>query len=138
MLCGFYGFWNLRELIRAGRPIICANSGYVDDLGLGEGVQEHISEDDFSVVNDSHPITSGAGVSLGSIDIGGPVWVDSVSTLNHHVDVLVTTLAGRVVLSAHKAEPLVYFGWYRMTQATSGSPLFQLLVQSANWAFAGP
>ncbi|MBI2910459.1 MAG: hypothetical protein HYX92_22670 [Chloroflexi bacterium] len=138
VICGFYGFWNLRELIRAGRPVICANAGYADDLGLGESLQEHISEDDFNVVNNTHPITSGAGVSLGSLDIGNPVWVDSISAHNHHVDILITTLANRAVLLAHKTRPLVYFGWYRMSQASGGSALFNLLVQSANWAFAGP
>ena len=138
VICGFYGFWNLRELIRAGRPVICANAGYCDDLGLGEGVQEHISEDDFTVVNITHPIIAGAGLPLGSLDIGDPVFVDSISTFNHHMDVLVTTLASRTVLAAHKTYPLVYFGWYRMSQASAGSALFNLLVQSANWAFSGP
>lgn len=138
VICNFYSFWNLRELIRSGRPIICVNSGYVDDLGLGERLQEHISEDDFQVVDGSHPITSGAGVSPGNIDIGSPVWVDSISTLNHHVQVLVRSLANRAVLVAHKSHPLVYFGWYRMSQASPGSKLFDLFLQSANWAFSGP
>lgn len=138
VICGFYGCWNLRELIRSDRPVVCANAGYADDLGLGEGLQEHISEDDFNVINNTHAITSGAGLALGSLNIGAPVWVDSISTLNHHVDVLATTLANRAVLVAHKEYPLVYFGWYRMSQASIGSALFQLLIQSANWAFAGP
>jgi hypothetical protein len=138
VICNFYGFWNLRELIRSGRPVVCVNSSYTDDLGLGERLQEHISEDDFDVVDNSHPITAGAGVSVGSIDIGSPVWVDSISTHNHHVDVLVRTLANRPVLVAHKTHQLVYFGWYRMSQASSGSKLFDLLVHSANWAFSGP
>lgn len=138
VICGFYGFWNLRELIRSGRPIVCANAGFVDDLGLGESLQEHMSEDDFSVVNNTHAITAGAGVPLGAIDIGNPVWVDSVSTHNHHVDVLVTTLANRTALVAHKEFPLVYFGWYRMSQASPGGPLTALLVRSAHWAFSGP
>lgn len=138
VICGFYGFWNLRELIRSGRPVICANNGYVDDLGLGERLQENISEDDFNVVNNSHPIISGSGLSLGSLDIGNSVWVDSISTHNHYVDELITTLANRAVLAAHKEYPLVYFGWYRMSQASSGSALFRLLVQSANWTFSGP
>jgi hypothetical protein len=138
VICGFYGFWNLRELIHAGRPIICANAGYADDLGLGETLQEHISEDDFNVVNSSHPITAGSGLSLGSVNIGPPVWVDSISTLNHHVDILITTLANRPVLVAHKTHSLVYFGWYRMSQASSGSSLVNILVNSAKWAFSGP
>ncbi len=133
VICGFYGSWNLRELILSGRPIICANAGFADDLGLGEMLVEHISEDDFNIVNNTHPIT--AGLSLGSIDIGDPVWVDSISTFNHYVDVLITTLAGRAVLATHKTHPLVYLGWYRMSQASTGSPLFELLVNSANWAF---
>ncbi len=136
VICGFYGQWNLRELIRSGRPIICANAGFADDLGLGELLAEHISEDEFNIVNNAHPIT--VGLSLGSIDIGNPVWVDSISTFNHYVDVLINTLAGRAVLAAHKTYPLVYFGWYRMSQASTGSLLFELLVKSANWAFSGP
>ncbi len=138
VVSNFYAFWNLRELVQAGRPIVCVNSGYVDDLGLGEREQEHVSEDAFNVVNNSHPITAGAGLALGPIDIGNPVWVDSISTLNHHVDVLITTLANQAVLVAHKTRPLTYFGWYRMSQASAGSPLFKLLVQSANWTFSGP
>jgi len=134
----FYGFWNLRELIRSGRPAICANVGYADDLGLGEMLKEHIAEDDFNVVNNSHPITSCAGISQGTLDIGNPVWTDSISTDNHYVDVLIATLANRAVLVAHKEFPLVYFGWYRMSQASGGSALFDLLVQSAHWAFSGP
>lgn len=136
VICNFYGFWNLRELIQAGRPVVCVNSGYVDDLGLGEREQEHISEDSFNVINNSHPIT--AGLPLGAIDIGNPVFTDSVSTLNHHVDVLVTTLANQAVLAAHKTHRLTYFGWYRMSQASAGSALFNLLVKSANWTFSGP
>ena len=53
VICGFYGYWNLRELIRSGRPVICANVGFADDLGLGERMREHISEDDFNVINNS-------------------------------------------------------------------------------------
>ncbi len=138
VICSFYGYWNLRELVRSGRPVICANHGFADDLGLGETLQEHVSEDDFNVVDDSHPITAGAGVPLGSLDVGSAVWLDSVSTHNHHVDVLITTLANRAVLAAHKEYPLVYFGWYRMSHASGGSDLFPLLVESANWAFSGP
>jgi hypothetical protein len=138
VICGFYGYWNLRELIRSGRPVVCANNGFADDLGLGERLHEHISEDDFNVVDDAHAITSGSGLSLGSLNIGSPVWVDSITTHNHHVDVLIETLASRAVLAAHKDHPFVYFGWYRMSQASSGSALFDLLVQSANWAFSGP
>ena len=136
VICGFYGYWNLRELIRSGRPVMCANAGFVDDLGLGEARQEHMFEDEFTVVNNTHPITS--TLSLGAIDIGNPVWVDSVSAFNHHVDVMINTLANRAVLLAHKTHPLVYFGWYRMSQALAGSVLFDLLIKSANWVFSGP
>lgn len=120
---------------------MCTVAGYADDLGLGERLIEHVSEDDFNVVDNTHPITAGAGVAgvpLGSIDIGSPVWVDTLSTRNHYVDVLVNSVANRAVLVAHKTHPFVYFGWYRMSQASSGSPLFDLLLQSANWAFSGP
>jgi len=137
-ICGFYSYWTLRELILSGRPVVCANVGLADDLGLGETQREHLSEDDFNVVNTTHAIISGAGLSLGSIDIGNPVWGDSISVVNHHVDVLVSTLANNAVLVAHKTCPLVYFGWYRMSQASAGSTLFTLLVRSANWAFNGP
>ena len=136
VICGFYGLWNLRELILSGRPVICANAGFADDLGMGEAIAEHMYEDDFNIVNNTHPIS--AGFSLGSIDIGGSVWVDSITTHNHYVDILVTTLANRAVLIAHKTHPLVYFGWYRMSQASTGSQLFELLVKSANWAFSRP
>ena len=138
VICNFYTAWNLRELIRAGRPVMCVNVGYADDLGLGERQQEHVSEDVFNVVNNTHPITAGAGLPLGAINIGSPVWLDSISTLNHYVDVLLTTLANQAVLVAHKTKPLSYFGWYRMSQASAGSQLFKLLLQTANWTFSGP
>lgn len=138
VICGFYGFWNLRELILAGRPVICANAGFADDLGLGEAPQEHFQEDEFNIVNGTHAIITGAGLALGPIDIGANVWTDSVSTHNHHVDVLVTTLASQAVLAAHKTHPLAYFGWYRMSQATPAGPAFKLLLSTANWAFRGP
>jgi hypothetical protein len=138
VISSFYPFWNLRELVRAGRPVLCANAGYADDLGLGERDQEHVSEDDFNVVSAAHPIISGAAVPPGPVNVGSPVWVDSISTLNHHVDVLITTLAGQAVLAAHKTEPLLYFGWYRMSQASSGSVLFTLLARAAQWVFSGP
>ncbi len=138
VICNFYGFWNLRELIRAGRPVICANVGYGDDLGLAEAPAEHFPEDEFQVVNATHPITAGAGLPVGTVDVGADVWTDAVSTFNHNVDVLVTTLANRPVLAAHRTQPLVYFGWYRMSQATAGGAAFKLLLQSANWAFRGP
>jgi len=136
VICNFYGSWNLRELIRAGRPVMCVNAGYADDLGLAESLKEHASQDGFNVVNNTHPIT--AGLALGVIDIGDPVWFDSVSTFNHHVDVLVTSLANQAVLVTHKSQPLSYFAWYRMSQATSGSILFKLLLKAANWTFNGP
>jgi hypothetical protein len=138
VICNFYGFWNLRELIVAERPIVCLNSGYVDDLGLGESPQQHILDDQFNVVNASHPIVSNSGLAAGPINIGANVWTDSISTLNHHVDVLVTTLASRAVLLAHKSLPLVYCGWYRMSIATPGGPAFKLLLSAANSAFSGP
>jgi hypothetical protein len=136
VICNFYGAWNLRELIQASRPTLCVNAGYADDCGLAEGPRDHASEDKFNVINNSHPITT--GIPLGVIDIGDPVFFDSVSTFNHHVDVLVTTLAGAAVLAAHKTHPLAYFAWYRMSQASAGSLLFKLLVQTANWTFSGP
>ena len=138
VICSFYPFWNLRELVRAGRPVLCANVGYADDLGLGERDQEHLSEDDFNVVGNTHAIISGAALPLGPVNVGNPVWVDSTSTLNHHVDVLVTTLASQAVLAAHRTERLAYFGWYRMSQASAGSVLFKLLAGAANWVFSGP
>ena len=54
-----------------------------------------------------------------------------------------TQLIGRgmrnqAVLTAHKTEPVSYFGWYRMSQASAGSPLFNLLTQAANRTFSGP
>lgn len=138
VICSFYGTWNLRELIRSGRPVICANVDYADDLGLAERLAEHFTEDEFKVINAAHPITAGAGLPVGTVDVGANVWTDAVTTFNHHVDVLVTTLANRPVLVAHKTQPQVYFGWYRMSQATPGGNAFRLLVQSANWAFTGP
>lgn len=138
VICSFYGFWTLRELIRANRPVMCLNAGYADDLSLGEREREHLSQDVFNVVNKTHPITAGAGLALGAIDVGNPVWFDSISTSNHHVDVLITTLANQAVLVAHKTQPLSYFGWFRMSQASAGSQLFKLLVQAANWTFSGP
>ncbi|HKC64859.1 MAG TPA: hypothetical protein VKB86_14550 [Pyrinomonadaceae bacterium] len=138
VICNFYVSWNLRELVKAGRPVICVNAGYADDLGLGEHQQEHVLEDVFNVVNNTHPIMVGAGLPLGTVDVGNPVWLDSIATFNHYVDVLMTTLANQAVLVAHKTQPLAYFGWYRMSQASSGSQLFKLLVQTANWTFSGP
>lgn len=139
VICDFWGYWNLRELILSGRPVICANRGFADDLGLGafSDSSEHIYEDDFRIINNTHPIT--AGFSLGSIDIGTPVFVDSIYTGNHYVDNLITTLSNSPVLVAHKTYPLVYFGWNRyISKASTGSQLFELIVKSANWAFSGP
>ena len=138
MICKFYSYWTLRELIRSGRPVVCANAAYVDDFGLGTTMHEHMSEDEFNVVDAAHSVTTGAFIPAGGIDIGDAVWVDSVQTSNHHVDVLIETLSGRAVLVAHKTHPLAYFGWYRMSQASAGSKLFELLVQTANWTFSGP
>lgn len=138
VVCNFFGSWNLRELIRAGRPVLCVNAGYADDLGLGNNQQEHVSQDVFNVINNAHPITAGAGQALGTIDIGDPVWLDSISIYNHHVDVLITTLANQAVLVAHKTQPFTYFGWYRMSQASVNSQVHALLVQTANWTFSGP
>jgi hypothetical protein len=104
----------------------------------GEHQTEHIPEDQFQIVNAAHPIITGAGLAVGAIDVGADMWTDSISTHNHHVDVLVTTLANNAVVVAHKTHPLVYFGWYRMSQATPGGAAFSLRVQSANWAFSGP
>ena len=133
VICNFYGTWNLREVILSKRPVICANSGYADDLGLGERPVDHISEDDFNVTNNTKPTT--LGLPLGSLDVGSPVWVDSISTFNHKVDVLITTLASNPVLATHPKTKHVYFGWYRMSQASPGSPLFTLLTRAAKWAF---
>jgi hypothetical protein len=134
VICGFYSFWNLRELILSQRPVICANIGYVDDLGLGEDQQEHVNEHLFNVVA-SHSIITGAGLAPGGLDIGNGVWLDSTLTIDHRVDVLITTQANKAVLIAHQTHKLVYFGWYRMSQASPGSPLFKLIVQAAKWAF---
>lgn len=138
IICYFYTAWNLRELIKAGRPLICANVGYADDLGLGDRQHEHMSEDDFNVVNSSHPIITGAGLGAGTFDIGDPIWMDSVSEHNHHVDVLVRTLGNRAALLVHKEYPFAYWGWYRMSQATNDPILKELLVSTANFIFSGP
>ncbi len=134
VICNFYGFWNLRELILSKKPVMCVNSGYADDLGLGESPLEHVTESSFNLINNTHPITIGLG--LGAFGIGSPVWLDSISTLNHDVVVLVNTLANHPVLVAHKTHKLSYFGWYRMSQASAGSSLNDLLVRTAKWTFA--
>src|SRR5271165_278908 len=134
VICGFYVFWNLRELTLSQRPVICANIGYVDDLGLGEDQQEHVSEHLFNVVA-AHPIIASAGLALGGLDIGSAVWLDSTFTLDHLVNVLITTPANKAVLIAHKTHKLVYFGWYRMSAASPASALFKLIVSAAKWAF---
>jgi hypothetical protein len=135
VITSFYGFWNLRELILSRRPVICANSDYVDDLGLGQNPQEHLSENSFNVVNNAHPIIAGVGLPLGPVNVGDSVFMDSISTLNHNVDTLVATLANQAVLVTHQTHKLAYFGWYRMSQASKGSPLFGLLAQTAKWVF---
>lgn len=137
IICGFYSYWNLRELIRSGRPIICSNAAYVDDIGLGEPRTEQLCEDDFIVVDQIHPIIGEASLPLGSLAIGSPVSFNTISTDNHHVEVLVRSLSYRPVLVAHKTHPLVYFGWYGMSEASANSVLCDLLLQSANWAFSG-
>ena len=124
----------MREVILSNSPVICANVGYVDDLGLGEAPLNHVPILDFTVTNNTHPITN--GMPLGNVSIGGAVWADATSTLDHFVNVLaVTATTKQPVLIAHKTHQLVYFGWYRMSQAPVGSPLFQLLVRAAKWAF---
>ena len=133
VICNFYGSWNLRELILSQKPVICINSGYADDLGLGEFAEEHISESSFHVTNNTHPITS--GIALGAFNIPNAVWLDSISSFNHYVDVLITSLANQPVLVAHKSKKIAYFGWYRMSQAGAGSILNKLLVKTAQWAF---
>ena len=133
VICNFYYYWNLRELIQSRLPVLCANIGYVDDLGLAEMPQEHISADMFNVVA-AHPIT--AGLPLGGLNIGAPVWLDSTSTLDHLSDTLVTTAAKNPVLVAHKTHKLTYFGWYLMSDASVGSPLFSLLAHTAKWTFS--
>src|SRR5690349_6082841 len=90
VICSFYETWTTRELIRAGRPTVVLNSGYVDDFSLGERAQEHVAESTFVVTDDKHPITSGAGLAAGETSAGAAVFFDSVSTLNHNVDVLAT------------------------------------------------
>lgn len=136
VICSFYPFWDVRGLVRAGRPVLCLNVGDADDLGLAKTKREHASEDRFNVVNNAHPIT--AGFSTGVLDIGNPVFFDAVSTLGH-VDVLVTTLASQAVLVAHKTQLLAYFGWHTMARASADSPLFKLLTQAADWTFSdGP
>ena len=132
VICEFYEFWNLREVICSRLPIICLNSGYVDDLGLGEQSITHTPETACKVVL-NHPIT--AGLPIGIHNIGSAVYVDSVSVHDHFVDVLVTTVANNPVVIAHKTHKLVYFGWYRMSSASNGSALFKLLNQAAQWAF---
>lgn len=134
VICHFYHAWNLREIILSKRPVICVNSSYVDDLGLGESSLEHVSENSFNLINNSHPITT--GLPVGVFNIGSPVWLDSVSSFNHHVDVLVNTLGNNPVLLAHKTHKISYFGWYRMSQASATSEVTDLLIRTANWTFA--
>ena len=129
----FYYSWPLVELILSQRPVICTNVGYVDDLGLGDAVHEDAAQQYYTVQTKGHAIT--AGQSVGGLDVGSHVWMDATWSLNHKVTVLVTTMAGNVVLAAHNKRPMVYFGWYRMTDAAAGSPLFSLLTNAAKWAF---
>ena len=139
VICGFYGFWNIRELIQAGRPVLCANPGYVDKFGLGEPPSAGAAND-LSVVDAAHPIIAGAHLPAGALDIGNPVTPNGTSTGgDQFTDVLIKLLAtGQGVLVAHKSHPLSYFGWPQMSQATPGGVLITLLIQTANWTFTGP
>ena len=133
VICEFYDFWNLREVILSKLPVLCLNSGYVDDLGLGEQPVTHASENECKITINTHPIT--LGLALGVHNTGNPVYADSVSTFDHNVQVLATTLVNNAVLVAHKTHKLIYFGWYQMSKASPGSLLFHLLKSAAAWAF---
>jgi hypothetical protein len=134
----FYAFWTLRELIRSGRPVICMNRGYVDDLGLGETTQDHPVQSVYKVVNATHPITAGAGLAPGTFDFGEKSQFTSVSTHNHHVDVLLTTLASEPTLVAHKTERYTYFPWWRFESYSPENKVYHLLKHAAHWTFGGP
>lgn len=136
VICNFYGNWNLRELILSQKPIICLNSGYADDLGLGEARVEHISENSFNVTNNTHPIMVMSGMTtLGAFSVPFGLYLDSIYTNNHYVDILTTSLANQPVLVAHKSKKICYFGWYQMSEAIMDPQLNNLLIASANWAF---
>ena len=132
VICDFYQFWNLREVILSKLPVICLNPGYADDLGLAEKQVTYTAETACKVVH-LHPITT--GLAIGTHNLGNAVYVHSVSVQDHSVNVLATTVANNPTLIAHKTHKLVFFGWFRMSSASNGSALFKLLNQAAHWAF---
>ncbi len=136
VICYFFGYWDVRELIKSGRPILCMNAHFADNFGLGTRRTEHKSEDEFVIVNNTHNIITSVPLSMGPIDFGNTIWTDSVNTTNQHVDTLVKSLGGQAVLTAHKSRQLAYFGWYRMSQAGSSDTTFRLLETTANWVFS--
>jgi hypothetical protein len=128
-----YGYWDFTELIASRRPFLTTCSTATIAVALGNGMREHSHREMFNIVNTAHPITN--GLSPGSIDIGNPMWVDSVGTSNKKVDVLIEGESGDDVLVAHQDKRYAFFGFYRLSQAGGSGDvdIRDLLNRTIRW-----
>ena len=128
-----YGYWDFTELVASRRPFLTTCAYATLPVALGNGRQEHSNREMFNIVNTSHSITS--GLPSGSIDIGNAMWVDSVSTHNKKVDVLIEGESGDDVLVAHKDKKYAFFGFYRLSQAGGSGDVDvrDLLSRTIQW-----
>jgi hypothetical protein len=128
-----YGYWDFTELVASRRPFLTTCSSATPAFALGNGTQEHSNREMFNIVDNTHPITS--GLTLGSVDIGNAMWVDSVSTHNKKVDVLIEGESGDDVLVAHEDKRYAFFGFYRLSQAGGSGDVdvCDLLSKTIQW-----
>jgi hypothetical protein len=112
---GRFGFWDFTELIASRRPFLTTAANSTIAFGLGNGERDCRPRDLFNIIYPSHPIVR--GLTPGSIDIGDPIEVDSVWTLNKKVDVIIEGETGDDVLVTHQEKRYAYFGFYRLSRA---------------------
>ena len=128
-----YGYWDFTELVASRRPFLTTCASATPAVALGNGTQEHAYREMFNIVDNAHFITS--GLALESVDIGNTMWVDSVSTHNKKVDVLIEGDSGDDVLIAHKDKKYAFFGFYRLSQAGGSGDVDvrDLLSRAIQW-----
>lgn len=129
----FYANWSITEMLKADKPILSLNSGYIDEMEVGASSSDSKNESRFKVTDNTHPVTS--GLALEAFDASSSLWYQAVEVGKNPVQVLATTMTGKPLLTVHKNKRRAYFGWYRMVQAHTNSVLHSLLVSTACWTF---
>ena len=126
---------NVSNLLRSRKATIIMHHGYAVHFGLGDNLVSHHLSESIAISDEDHPIIS--EFSSQRLDIGSSIWIDGIRGAVDRTDNLAFDESDQsIVISAKTDFPYVWFGPYRLSQASPFSPVLIIFDRAVDWACA--